>query len=165
MTSSQSSSGLIDTVTASSSSVATLTTDYGGRTAPVTFSPSQTSTQSQTISSTNNGGLGDTSGISAGVSQVNATFSELIMNGGIAAGVGLIATSVFLYTIVICQRKRALTKTATSIPQKNFLTSSSSSPSFLVINPLKEHQQQPQLPLSRPPTTKSLKKAGSGVKR
>ena len=138
--------------------VTTSTTDYGG-TAPVTFSPSQTSTQSQTISSTN-GGFGDTSGISAGVAQVNATFSELIMNGGIAAGVGLIATSVFLYAIVICRkRKRALTKTAPLIPQKNSLSSSSSS--FLVINPLKERQQRP---LSRP-TTKSLKKAGSGVKR
>jgi len=140
-------------------------TDY--RTAPVTLSPFQTyPTQSQTISSTN-GGLGDSSGISSSV--VTANFSDLLMNGGIAGGVGVILTVAILYTIVICRRKRAfklISSTAKTtiplIPQKNSSTSSSSS-SFSVMNPLKEQgrQQRQQLPLNRL-REKSSKKSVSG---
>jgi len=133
-----------------------------------TLSPSQTSTQTQTISSTM-GGLGDSSLGSAGV--VTVTFSDLLMNGGIAAAGGLITAVAILYAIIIFRKgKRALLLTSTPItaistPQKNFLTSSSSSASssssFSVMNPLQERQQRPQLllPMSRP--TKSSNKSVS----
>ena len=142
----------------------TTSTDYG--TAPVTKldSLSRTTTQSQTISSTIIRDYGDSSsGVSSSVA--GSTFSDLVLNGGIAAGIGVILTVAFFYTIVIYRkRKRALilTKTATSIPQKissTSLSSSLASSSFSVMNPLKEHQQRPRLPLNRP--AKSLKKSGA----
>ena len=154
----------------SSSSGGATRTDYG--TAPVTKldSPSplasRTISQSQTISSTIIGDYGDSSsGISSSLAK--STFSDLLMNGGIAGGIGVIVTVAFLYAIVICRKqKRALiltsTKAPTSIPQKTALSSSSS---FSVMNPLKEHQQRPRLPLNKP--IKSLKKgvvAASGKK-
>jgi len=144
--------------------ISTTTTDYG--TAPVTkldsLSPSRTTTQSQTISSTIIGDYGDSSsGISSSVA--GSTFSDLVLNGGIAAGIGVILTVAFFYIIVIYRKRKhalILTKTATSIPQKISSTSlSSSSSSFSVMNPLKEHQQRPRLPLNRP--AKSLKKSGA----
>ena len=69
------------------------------------------------------------------------------MNGGIAGGIGVIATVGVLYAIIIWQQKRALT---TSL--KNSIPLSSS---FSVTNPLKVHQQRPR-PL------KSSKKSAGG---
>ncbi len=78
-------------------------------------------------------------------------FSELLINGGVAAGIGIITTVAILYAIILWQRKRALKLTSTtslsSIPH--------TMPSFSVVNPLKERQRQ-ALPLHRP--TKSLRK-------
>ena len=147
-----------------SSGVATATsTEYG--TAPSTkldsfslsTSPSQTPTESQSISPTN-GGFGDTSGIAGGGGAVTVKFSDLLMNGGVAAGIGLFVTISILYFVALRRRQRSVSiltsaRTATS---KATLTT----PSFSVTNPLKEQSrlgQRPQAPLSKPP--KSAKKS------
>ncbi len=124
---------------------ATITlTSYG--TAPVTnlvsttISPSQTSTQSQTISSSIFGGVSE-SGISTGEVK-SATFADQLMNGGISAGIGLLLTVAILYFIAMRRRKLELKLTPTT-PS-----------SFSVINPLTKkgrQGQRPQAPLSKPP--------------
>ena len=87
------------------------------------------------------GGVGVSSGISGG-GVVPTSFSDLLMNGGIAAGIGLLLTVAILYFIALRRRKRGALK----------LTSNPSPTSFSVINPLK-----PQAPRSKPP--KSAKKS------
>jgi hypothetical protein len=133
--------------------------DYG--TAPVTkldsstLSPSQTPTQSKTISSTYIGGVGDSSGISALVVSSPTTFSDLLMNGGIAAAIALMLTAAVIYFLI---RKRVRTS---KLSRPQMISPTVSSPSFSVINPLKEQQKRqlqrslavPDSPRSRPPNS------------
>ena len=67
-------------------------------------SPSQTPTQSQSISASYGLGSGDTSGISASEVKPPTSFSDLIMNGGVAAGIGLLLTVAILYFITLRRR-------------------------------------------------------------
>jgi hypothetical protein len=109
-------------------------------TAPVTTTDSSTPSPTQSQTSTIHGDLG--AGISTGSI---VPFSDLVLSGGVAGGLGLMITLAFLYAIIICRRKRKLSTTRTNS------SSSSPSSSFSVVNPLKELRERPLAPRSRPP--------------
>ena len=144
---SRSPTGLVVGTVTASQSVSNYGTTIPLATTTISDSPTLSTSQSPTQSSSYALGSGDNSGISASVMTSPSIFSDLLMNGGIAAGIGFIITGVVILIFVKRRRKRVLKPTLTlSIP-------SSPSSSFEIMNPLKQRQQIPQSPRSRPPKT------------
>jgi hypothetical protein len=101
---------------------------------------------------------GDSSRISALVVNSPSTFSDLVMNGGIAAAITLILTAAVVYFLIMHRQKGLLILTST-LSRPQMISLAVSSPSFSVINPIKEQQNRlvqrplsvPDSPRSRPP--------------
>ncbi len=97
----------------------------------------------------------DSAGVSTSSIITSTPLSDLLLNGGIAAGLGVIASLLLLYCIVIRRRRRSQNTTAAAAAAAGAVRTET----FSMANPLKRHErlpasrnpQQPKAPKSHPP--------------